>query len=179
MDFYELIEDWCCGVKDLQHDNTVNKRFYICDGYLGMTDFMREHTPEKSPCVLADSSMTGVFTTEHDTPNYTLYFAVRAKSANDDRAALVARKNAKELAKKFVNYIWFLKNSRDADYEMHGSNFTMAERREVVRQIDTKHISYDTMGPFYEGWHAVMLMLECPLQPDVCLNQQDYVENWI
>jgi hypothetical protein len=179
MTFYDLTEDWCCGVKELQHDREKNKRFYICDGFLGMTDFMRDHQPEKSPCVLADSSLQGLWEKGYDDPMYTVYFAVRATEANDDRAALVARQAAKALAAKFIAYLRWLKNNRDASADKGGSQYSLMERREQVARLDVERISYDTVGPFYEGWHAVFVMLECPVMAENCLSESDYMEGFL
>lgn len=179
MTFHELVEDWCCGVKELQHNRLENKRFYICDGFIGMTDFMREHSPEKSPCVLADSTMQGLWERGYDDPVYSVYFAVRATEANDDRSALVAREEAKALSSKFIAYLRWLKNNRDASEQKGGSEFTLLERREMVNRLNLERVSYDTLGPIYEGWHAVFVMLECPVPAENCLSESDYMEGWV
>ena len=178
MNFYDLVEDWCKGCKELRHDRMKDKRFYLCDGFLGMTDFMHEHTPEQSPCVLVDTSMSGILYETHDEPVYTLYFAVRAMEQNNDRAALMARLAGKQLANKFVAYLRWLKNSRYPSDKKYGSDYTLLERQEVVKMLDMKRIGYETLGPIYEGWHAVQLSLECPVMNTQCLDPNDYVEGW-
>lgn len=162
-DFYDFVEHWAEIYKPMQHirgKNSKNERFFLTDTYMGLSDFMTNVQPQKSPCVIMETNLEGNLTEQFDTPRYTIYFMVRSDRMVDGREAKEAKSEAKEHMLKFFTYL------------KHRQDMGMFD----VRNIKLENTDYQTIGPLYNGWYGVTITLQDVESIDRCISYEDYLE---
>lgn len=161
--FDEFVEHWAEIYRPMQHlsgKRSKNKRFFLTDTYMGMSDFMTGIQPDKSPCVIMESNAEGELSEFFDMPEYTLYFMVRAEEMGDGASARNAKREAVTHMKKFMSYL-----KEKQRNEEHG-----------ITNIDTERVRYQTVGPMYDGWFGVTITLSDVQKLNGCVNSDDYIE---
>lgn len=164
-DLYEFVEHWAEIYKPMQHirgKNSKNERFFLTDTYMGLSDFMTNVQPQKSPCVVMETSLEGTLNEQFDTPRYSIYFMVSSGMMSDGREAKEAKEEAKMHMMKFFTY---LKNKQDRNYPS-------------VRNIRLENIDYQTIGPLYNGWYGATISLRDVEAIDRCISNEDYLEEY-
>ena len=161
-EFEDFVEHWTEIYRPMQHvpgKMSKNKRFFLTDTYMGMSDFMTNVQPEKSPCVIMESNAEGELSDAYDMPEYSLYFMVRAEDMSDGVSAKAAKREAKMHMKKFIAY---LKNKQE-------------EEEPGIQNIDVSKVRYQTIGPMYDGWWGVTITLDDVQGLNRCVDGEDYV----
>lgn len=161
--FEEFVEHWAEIYRPMQHvrgERSKNKRFFLTDTYLGLSDFMINVGVRQSPCVIMESDVEGTFANGLDQPQYTLYFMVRASETQSGFASREAKIEAKGHAKKFLAYL------RDCQYKGD---------QDLQRINLDERMGYQTIGPLYNGWYGVYITIDDVQQYTLCMDKNDYV----
>ena len=168
--FDKFVEQWAMKYKPMQHvpgPFSKNERFFLTDTYMGMVDFVTTLQPESSPCVVMESDQEGCMTDRYDSPRYTLYFMVRAEKMSDGVAAYEAKLEAKMHMQKFMNWLRAMQEKEEDE-----------RRKEGVRNIRIEdNMSYQTVGPFYDGWYGVYISLDDTQAYSRCVISDDYLQD--
>lgn len=165
MDFYQFIEHWTEIYKPMQHipgKNSKNQRFFLTDTFMGLSDFMTNVQPQKSPCLIVETNQEGSLDVRFDTPRYTLYFMVRSDRMSDGQEALDAKLDAKTHMLKFFVYAL---NKQESGIS-------------VIKNINLDNIDYQTVGPFYNGWYGVTITLKDVVSISRCIDNNDYLDDY-
>lgn len=164
--FEKFVEHWCSIYKPLQHvlgEKSKNKRFFLTDTtYLGMADFMTNIDSRISACVVMEGAVEGTTKGGLDMPSETIYFFVKADKMQSGRSARNAMYEAKKHKEEFVKY---MREQQKLGVE-ELQQFNLDER-----------ISYEPLGPLYNGWYAIYITLDNVQQMNMCTNPDDYIEN--
>lgn len=162
--FTDFVEHWCERYRPMLHipgRTSKNQRFFLTDTYMGLTDFMTNVQPDRSPCVVMETNQEGTLTDAYDRPRHTIYFMVQADEMSDGRSAYAAKLEAKEHLLKFLTY---LRRMQDLDHP-------------GVQNIKIDDLlDYQTVGPLYNGWFGVYVTLEDVRQLNRCVIEDDYLD---
>lgn len=187
-EFDKFTEEWAQIYAPMKHTPGIdgtNKRFFICDSYMAMTEFMTGMEPENSPCVIIESQQEGNVDHGKDYPRYAMYFMVRANEMNDGHEAVKAKKSAKQVMIDFVNFIRPFKYYEDYGKLIEEIEFKegsyLYQLREAVRtgdycmqNIGIDNFTYESLNQLYDGWYGVQLSLEDMVPYSMCLDQYNY-----
>ena len=163
MTFDEFIEHWATIYKPIQHqkNNAKRERFFYVEGYMGVANFMQTIALSEGPVILYETHMNGNIG-QIDSENHTIYCAMRAERQGDSRAARAAIREAKRHLKAFWNYCGEQKRKyRNAALD-------------GITTDDT--LSFQSEGPFHDGWYVVYIEVEQHLQTNICVDPNDYIE---
>lgn len=149
-------------------DNHLDRRFFLTDSTAGVVELVKSIKPDKSPCVVMESDVSGGGPVERPVMTYPVYFFVRSnKMADGDEAAW-----AKDLAKEHArNFMAWLRNHRDKE---------LAQNRDgdfVRILMEGTYVSYDTVGPIGDGWYAVLIQLEREEPLNLCIDPNLYIDD--
>lgn len=169
-DYPQLVEFWCSIYKKMQHNfakNSERRRFYFCNSYWDLQNFMQGMNVRMSPCVIMESNLEGeIEQFAYDKQSFTIHFCVRSTDAGDGHANRDAKKEAKEHMRNFLNWLNRLQHDK---------------RRcpKFLRRMDFSDIEYKTQAPFYDGWVAVYLTIHLPEQYNICVVEDEYVDGML
>ena len=166
--FDQFVENWASIYKPMLHEPgpySRNQRFFLTDTESGLIDFMTNVQPERSPCVIMESSQEGTIGRGLDRPQYTLYFMVQAEQMGDGRAAYEAKLEAKDHMQEFIKFLNEEQDKAEAEGMQSG-----------VQNIDaSENIPYYSIGPFHDGWYSVYITLEDVQRSSKCTSPDKYL----
>lgn len=163
--FEKFVEHWCEIYRPMQHvpgEKSRNKRFFLTDTYMGMSDFMTSISVRQSPCVVMESGVEGHFLRGLDQPQHSVYFLVKAKDTQDGFEAREAKLEAKGHMQEFLAYLRYCQNRGDEELQ----RINLDER-----------IGYQTIGPLYNNWYGIYITLDDTQQYTLCIDESKYVDD--
>lgn len=192
MDFnyVRFTEEWAMLYKPMHHvpgEDSLNRRFFICDSYMNMTSFMEHMDPDCSPCVIVESQQEGNIENGKDYPRYSFYFMVRSGQTHEGYSAFDAKSEAKRVMMDFINFIRAFKNCDEGGNERILYNLTLPsgsylyELREAVLQgdqcmmnIDIESLTYESLNELYDTWYGIQVTIGDMQVYDMCLDLSLY-----
>lgn len=163
MTFHSIVRQWCRAYKPML-DSPRNRRFYLTDTYAGMVEMAKGIANAMSPCVVMESSVEGYINGGLIYRNYPIYFFVRARDMADGDAAAEAKEEAWIHCQNFLTW---LRKLHDDDPTPTG---------EFLRVNMEDSVEMQTVGPFENGWFAVLVQLERCERTDLCVDENMYIE---
>jgi hypothetical protein len=167
MTFESIVRKWT----RLYHqtlDSPKNRRFFFTDSRENMIEMAKGWTPAMSPCVVMEGIVEGGGSINRPAFNYPIYFCVRAEKQRDGDAAALAVKMALEHMNKFLAWIKD-KHEKDLDEGRRDGDYARIE-------LDDAFIDITTIGPFGDGWYAVLLQMVREEPLNLCVNPDDYID---
>ena len=168
MTFHSIVRQWCRTYRAML-DNPMNgnRRFYMTDSTAGVVEMAKGISNKFSPFVMMESSVEGGGNITRPHRNYPLYFFVKARDMADGDAAAEAKEEAWYHAQQFLTW---LKDRHDREIaENIDGDFARID-------IDNSYIDITTIGPFGDGWYAVLLQMVREEPLNLCVNPDDYVD---
>lgn len=186
--FDRFVEGWATLYAPMRHTPGIdgsNKRFFICDSYMTMTEFMTNMEPEASPCVIIESQQEGSVRDGKDYPRYALYFMVRASEMNNGHFAIIAKRDAKRVMMDFINFLRAFKYPDDYASLLDGLDLPqgsyLSNLREAVEHgdrclenIGIEDFAYESINQMYDGWYGVQVTLDDMCVINQCLDPELY-----
>lgn len=187
MDFnyVRFTEEWAQLYKPMHHipgPDSLNKRFYICDSYFTMTEFLKGSVdPEVSPCVMVESQQEGNVQEGRDYPRYSFYFLVRAEDTHNGHMAYDSKSDAKKIMMDFVNFIRIYKYPdeyrnlllqlplTEGTY-LHELRMAILNGDQCMMNINIDDFVYESLNELYDGWYGVQVTLDDMQVYDMCLD---------
>lgn len=162
--FSKVVEHWATIYKPMQHTPEKtgrNRRFFLFDSIVSIPQFMSKIEVTKSPCVGFEFHREGNISGGKAMPVYTIYFLVNAGTMNitDKEAADDAVAEAERHMMKFL--AWARRQQ---------------EEKNELRGLELNNVSYSTYGPFLNNWYSVFLQVRDVTLFNVCVDENDYVE---
>lgn len=196
MDFnyVRFTEEWAMLYKPMRHipgPDSLNKRFYICDSYFTMTEFLKGSVdPEVSPCVMVESQQEGNVEEGRDYPRYSFYFLVRAEDTHNGHMAYDSKSDAKKIMMDFVNFIRAFKSPYEyttptgtplvSTLPFAEGSYLDSLRKDILNgfncmmNINIENFTYESLNELYDGWYGVQMTLDDIQIYDMCLDEAMY-----
>lgn len=188
--YARFTEEWAEIYKPMRHipgEDSTNRRFYICNSYLEMTQFV-EHgmDPEVSPSVVIESQQDGIIENGWDYPRYSFYFMVRADEMNNGASAIEAKSEAKRHMMEFVNFIRMFKYADEYGYMLEKMALREGSYLDSLRtavtemgdrcleNLDIESVVYESINQMFNGWYAVQITLSDQQLLNKCANMALY-----
>lgn len=193
MDFNYVLftEEWASLYKPMHHvpgEDSLNRRFYICDSYNNMTSFMEHMDTECTPCVIVESQQEGNVTEGKDHPVYSFYFMVRSGSTHEGYSAYDSKREAKKVMMDFVNFVRVFKYAyEDPTYfsllkklPIKNDTYLSALRAAVMNgdpcmmNLGVEDFLYETLNEMADTWYGVQMTLDDVQLYDMCADISMY-----
>lgn len=188
--YIRFCEEWTSLYKPMHHvpgPDSLNKRFFICDSYVYLTEFLRgSMDPECSPCVVTESQQEGNIQDGKDYARYTFYFLVRSGETHDGHTAYRAKRDAKHVMLDFVNFVRLFKypdeyqESLDSLPLEEGQYLYML--RDAVKDgdrcmenINIEDFTYESLNELYDTWYGVVITLDDMNTYNMCTDLSLYL----
>lgn len=143
-----------------------NRRFYLTDSTAGLVEMAKGIANSFSPCVIMESDVEGSGTIAKPVRVYPVYFFVRARKMADGDAAAEAKEAAWAHAQNFLS--WLLdKHNEEEETNLSG---------DFARINLEDYIDIQTVGPFENGWYAVLIQFERLELVNTCIDEDLYCE---
>lgn len=147
MDFKQFVEHWATVYTPMRHDpsyHSKNKRFFFCDGFAGMADWMRQQNFDKSPVVVMESGVDVIIRNDGwENHDYVIYFCVRAEKQSDGVMASMSKTEAEGHARQFLLYV-----------KKHMADFRADQK---VPELD--QINLTPIGPMWDSWNMIQMRI--------------------
>lgn len=170
MTFESIVRYWCHTYHEMLDSKTNgNRRFWFTDTRENMVEMAKNWKPTMSPCVVMECVEEGGGPIRRPSMNYPIYFCVRAIKMSDGDAAVIAVKEAKRHMDKFLAWI-IDKHDRQLDNGDRDGDFARID-------LDDSYIDITTIGPFGDGWYAVLLQMVREEPLNLCVSPEDYDED--
>lgn len=147
MDFKRFVEHWASIYKPMLHTPEAggrNKRFFFCDGFAGMADWMRQQNWDRSPVVVMESGVdVSIRKDGWEYHDYVLYFCVRAATPSDGFDASASKDEAMSHARQFLLYV-----------KTHERDFIADTKKPDLDQVNLTPI-----GPMWDAWNLVQMRI--------------------
>lgn len=166
--------------------NGRNRRFFICDSYMTMTEFMASMDADSSPSVIIESQQEGSVTYGMDSPRYAMYFVVRAREMNDGKQAIEAKRTAKQVMMDFVNFVRAFKYHDEYGEQIERLPFAegsyLSCLREAIRMGDRcmenvgiEDFAYESLNQMYDGWYGIQVSFSDVCPYNMCIDVDSYI----
>lgn len=166
MTFESIVRKWCKLYRPIL-DSQESRKFFFTDSRENMIEMAKGWEPDTSPCVVMEGVAEGVGTIERMSMNYPICFCVRADKQKDGDATVLAVEEALLHMKKFLSWIKY-KHDKDIEVDIDGDYARI--------DLDNSYFDVGTIGPFGDGWYAVLLQMVREEPLNLCVNPDDYNE---
>ena len=189
-DYIKFTEEWATLYKPMHHipgEDSMNKRFHICDSYMTMTEFLQgSMDPECTPCVITESQQEGSIQGGMDYPRYTFYFLVRSGETHNGHSAVRAKKDAKAIMIDFLNFIRMFKYADEYEDDLKAmplpeDSYLYSLRAAVMdgdpnmSNLNIEDVVYESLNELYDTWYGVTFTLDDVNVFNMCVDLSQYV----
>lgn len=189
--YVRFTEEWATMYKPMHHvpgEDSLNKRFFICDSYMTMTSFMEHMDPEHTPCVIVESQQEGNVQMGKDYPRYSFYFMVRSGETHEGYTAYDAKSEAKMVMMDFINFIRMFKYwdengneqrlaalpLKEGDY-LHELRTSVQSGDRCLENVNIEDFNYESLNELYDSWYGVQVTLEDMQTYNMCADLSLYI----